>query len=212
MAPISSISSHLTGWHRLESAQPFVQTWNEAAAKISWQFGDPAQLNPSSQVDWSTAKVRHHYAHPLRKRSAPATLPNHHVPSRDEKPVSDTDEKGRSDFIFKGYEDILSAPYPTKGVKTFDDLLDRDSLREVIAKGARVLDPEVQEILAPVTEQLRRTTDPYERDQIMNMIWDTIEQGMLLGDLERAIKEEIKDQQEARGGGRMSPILEEYEE
>lgn len=154
-------------------------------SKINWKQGDPEWLASSGSVDWSRVEP---IKNPMQKRSqVEASQPL--IPIDNKQPVDDTDAKGYSGFFYEGYEDILSKPYPTKGVKSFEEYLDKDRLIAVIAGGARVNDEEVQDIIAPATEQLAKTNNLYEKDEIMNMIWGAIMEGLQQGDRDRAMKQ-----------------------
>jgi hypothetical protein len=167
---------------------------NPEVSKINWKTGGPEQLNTRG-VDWSAAEL--HLSSVIKRATVDA-------PQND---VDDTDDKGYSGFFYNGYEDILSKPYPTKGVKSFDDLLDKEALRAAIAAGARVNSEEVEGILAPAREQLDKLENQYEKDSIMNMIWDTISEGLFLGDVDKAIRAE-----QLAHGGTLTPIPEETTE
>jgi hypothetical protein len=167
---------------------------NPEVSKINWKSGGPEQLNVRG-LDWSAAEL---HLYPLSKRATVG------APQND---IDAADDKEYSGFFYEGYEDILSKPYPTKGVKSYDDLLDKEALRSAIAAGARVNSKEVEEILGPAREQLDKLEDPYEKDSIMNMIWDTISEGLFLGDVDKAIRAE-----QIAHGGTMTPIPEETTE
>ena len=157
--------------NRLPSIQP---KWPNT---IQWQFGDPKELAFSGLFDSSLI----HFSAPYRdlhKRSEIETI----TPAGDIEPTEDTDIKGHSGFFYEGYESILSKPYPTKGVKTYENYLDKERLTAAIARGAKVNDKEVQDIIAPATEELAKTDDAYEKDAIMNMIWSAVMEGLMRGD------------------------------
>src|SRR5271169_5320216 len=93
------------------------------------------------------------------------------------------------DFFYEGYEGILSKQYPTKGVKTYSNFLDKDRLTAVIAGGAKIRDEEVQKIIAPAAELLDKTDDVYEKDEIMNMIWGAVMEGLMNPGTDRSAKQ-----------------------
>jgi hypothetical protein len=144
---------------------------------IQWQLGDPKELAFSGLFDSSLIQINPPHRG-LHKRSELETITR----AGDVGPTEDTDTKGHSGFFYEGYENILSKPYPTKGVKTYENYLDRERLTAAIARGAKVNDKEVQDLIAPATEELAKTDDVYERDEIMNMIWGAVMEGLLRGD------------------------------
>ena len=147
---------------------------------IQWQFGDPKELAFSGLFDSSLTQFNPPHRG-LHKRSELETM----TPAGDVEPTDDTDIKGHSGFFYEGYENILSKPYPTKGVKTYENYLDRERLTAAIARGAKVNDKEVQDIIAPATAELAKTDDVYEKDEIMNMIWGAVMEGLMRGDKNR---------------------------
>jgi predicted DNA-binding protein YlxM (UPF0122 family) len=203
MAPLSLPFGYDIHCHSLLRNSP-VQSVSEdrvaGGSKINWSLGDPKLLAFSGGVDWSSVV-------PIKTKRSQAEASNPLIPIDNEQLVDDTDARGYSGFFYEGYEGILSKPYPTKGVKSFEEYLDKDHLMAVIAGGARVNDKEVQDIIAPATEQLAKTSNLYEKDQIMNMIWGAIMEGLLRGDRDGTKKQMLADRRN-RKAEVLTPIQE----